>query len=338
MPDSSLFSTCSVSYLRVNYHHCSRFTLQVVSPVIYRQPFRSSTLSSFDPSTTFSTSSHLFFYLTMASSCVLDRLSMTSLQSSYCVHCQQAFQYRRTSRTELISNTFLDVITFYYPPVAFSTSTGRHFVVSQHSPRYHYIVLCVEHRRYYFYCKCSLFGKFTPSFLVSIIATHVCCDKVRRAILAWSLIVSTKNFPWKTSSSLIHHFIIDTKASSNMADLLFEVTPPRPSTELAQCSTNNYIRHPTMFKHLREKSGLDFSKDEQAMLESIPIRASNIHDPFYVASTEPVNEKGKLLVKLPCNDKYPIGEVIKTYKVCSVESAVMYIRVCRLIVIRRRKK
>lgn len=255
---------------------------------------------------------------------------MTSLQSSNCVHCQQAFQcrraafqYRRTDRTVLISNTFLDVITFYYPSVTLSTSTGRHVIVYQHSPRYHYIVLCVEYRRYYFYCKCSLFSKFTPSFLVSIIATHVCCGKVRRAILAWVLIVSTKNFPWKTSSSLIYHLIIDTKASPNMADLLFEVTPPRPSTELAQCSTIAFIRHPTNFEHLRENSGLDFSKDEQATLESIPIRASNNHDPFYVASTEPVNEKGKLLVKLPRNERYPIGEVIRTYKVCSVESAVI---------------
>lgn len=77
-----------------------------------------------------------------------------------------------------------------------------------------------------------------------------------------------------------------------MSDIVFEVTPPRPSTLLGQRSVIEFIRDPAMLIHLRAKSELDLTTVTQATLESIPTRTNSNDDPFYVASTEPLNANG----------------------------------------------
>lgn len=80
-----------------------------------------------------------------------------------------------------------------------------------------------------------------------------------------------------------------------------------------------FIRDPAMLIHLRAKSELDLTTVTQATLESIPIRTNSNDDPFYIASTEPLNANGKLLVELPRNEGFNIGEVLKKAKVSSIK-------------------
>lgn len=55
----------------------------------------------------------------------------------------------------------------------------------------------------------------------------------------------------------------------------------------------------------------------QAILEPIPVRSND--DMLYNASTEPVNEHGKLLVKVPRNGGYDLGKISLEIKVCSMD-------------------
>lgn len=71
-----------------------------------------------------------------------------------------------------------------------------------------------------------------------------------------------------------------------------------------------------MLEHLRHKSGLNLNEAAQATLECIPIRGDNNLDPFYDAATEPVNEHGKLTVKVPRTERFDIGNIMKTLNVC----------------------
>lgn len=70
---------------------------------------------------------------------------------------------------------------------------------------------------------------------------------------------------------------------------------------------------------MKAKSKLKLTKKGQAKLEPIPIRANNTDDPFYVASTEPVDEDGKILAKLPRSDEFHIEDIIERGKARSIQ-------------------
>lgn len=107
-----------------------------------------------------------------------------------------------------------------------------------------------------------------------------------------------------------------------MSGLVFELTPPPKKTASGEGSVLDYIRDPAMLSHLREKSETTLTKEAQNMLRLIPIRAaSDSSSPSYVASTEPLNENGKLLIHIP-EHKPKIGELIASSKVCYIESGV----------------
>ncbi|MCJ1264021.1 hypothetical protein MMC22_003892 [Lobaria immixta] len=95
-----------------------------------------------------------------------------------------------------------------------------------------------------------------------------------------------------------------------MSDFIFEATPPRPSSPLGKSREIDFTRHPSMLTHFQEKSGLSFNTVAQETLESIPIRGNTTDDPF-VASTEPVNENGKLWIRLPLSEHLNIGRIVE---------------------------